>query len=101
VTVRRLIAMTGQQRGFWLTVLIFRTRALPRRWAARSGVLQNLICVAARAGWSDVPQPEPKRFVYLPRENVTNPSRFGIFTFRSVCASIVSLSAMMPLRFRI
>ena len=39
--------------------------------------------------------------VYFPRENVTNPSRFGIFTFRSVCASIVSLSAMMPLRFRI
>ena len=39
--------------------------------------------------------------VHFPRENVTNPSRFGIFTFRSVCASIVSLSAMMPLRFRI
>src|SRR5262249_49200755 len=35
--------------------------------------------------------------VHFPRENVTNPSRFGIFTFRSVCASIVSLSAMMPL----
>ena len=41
------------------------------------------------------------RSVYFPRENFTNPSRFGIFTCRSVCASIVSLSAMMPLRFRI
>ena len=39
--------------------------------------------------------------IYFPRENVANPSRFGILTFRSVCWSIVSLSAMMALRFRI
>src|SRR5262245_59603087 len=37
----------------------------------------------------------------LPRENVTKPFRFGIFIFCSVCASIVSPSAMMPLRFKI
>ena len=43
----------------------------------------------------------PSRSVYFPRENVTNPSRFGIFTFGSVCASIVSFSPMMPLRCRI
>src|SRR5262245_4606183 len=39
--------------------------------------------------------------LHFPRENVTKPSRFGIFTFCSVCASIVSPSAMMPLRFKI
>jgi hypothetical protein len=39
--------------------------------------------------------------LHFPRENVTKPSRFGIFTFCSVCASIVSPSAIMPLRFKI
>jgi len=35
---------------------------------------------------------------YLPRANVMNPSRFGIATFGSDCAFMVSPSAMMPLR---
>jgi len=38
---------------------------------------------------------------YFPRENVTNPSRFGILTFGSVLASIVSFSPTTPLSCKI
>ena len=40
----------------------------------------------------------PSPSAYLPRVNVTNPSRLGIATFGNDCAFIVSLSGMTPLR---
>jgi hypothetical protein len=38
---------------------------------------------------------------YFARENDIKPSRFGICTFGSVCASITSVSPMMPFSWRI
>ena len=63
-------------------------QVVPRRWRGRRPLDYPNAWIRDRA-------------THFPRENVTKPSRFGIFTFCSVCASIVSPSAMMPLRFKI
>jgi hypothetical protein len=80
----------------------------PRQYRARPGMKLPVCLPQAgypqrfrRANQPHLPTEIITGSVYFPREKVTKPSRFGIFTFRSVCASIVSLSAMMPLRFRI
>ena len=41
-----------------------------------------------------------KMSFHLPRENGTNPSLFGIFTFASVWAFKMSASAIMPFAFK-
>ena len=98
----RAMSVGGKVRPSAFAVLKLMTNSnLVGCWIGRSPAFAPLNIRNDFSAWPVYGRNRSTHQFYFPRENDTNPSRFGIFTFGSVRASIVSLSAMMPLRFRI